>query len=57
VIPQWWKIGKARHEPLERRVELGRIEKAEQAAQGIVAGYAVRELEEAAQERLFRRGK
>ena len=49
-------LGEVRHELLKRSAKLGRIEKAEQTAEGIVAGRAMLELEKAAQERLFRRG-
>ena len=45
------------HEPLEHSLELFSIEQAEQAAEGIVAGQAVLELEETAQERLLRHRK
>jgi len=56
-LPQHPKIsGKARHEPLECGAELGWIEKAEEAAGAFVAGHAVLEREETAQERLFRLG-
>jgi hypothetical protein len=43
-----------RHEPLKHRAESGRIEQPKQPAEGVVAGYAVLQLEKAAQRRLFR---
>jgi len=46
-------FGELRHEPPEGGAEPGGVKKAEQAAEGVVAGNAVFELEEAAQERLF----
>jgi hypothetical protein len=49
--------GKLRHEPLKCSPELLRVEPAEQAAEGVVAGQAVLELEETAQERLLRHRK
>ena len=46
--------GKRRHEPLKRRLELLRIEPAEQPADAVVAGQAIGKLEETAQEWLLR---
>jgi hypothetical protein len=48
-------IGKPPHEALENRAELLGVKQAEQAAEGVVAGQAALQLEEAAQERLLRR--
>jgi hypothetical protein len=39
-------LGKSRHEPLERRAELGRIEQPEQPAEGIMTGQTVLQTEE-----------
>ena len=50
-------VRKLRHEPLKHGAELRRIEQPEQPAEGVVTGDALLQLEEAAQERLFRFGK
>ena len=49
-------FGEPCHEPLEHGTELLRVKQAEQAAEGVVAGQAILELEEATQERLLRHG-
>jgi hypothetical protein len=46
-------LGKRRHEALKAGAELIRIETAEQAAEGVVAGRAVRQIEELAQEKFL----
>jgi hypothetical protein len=46
--------GKLRHEPLKCSPELLRVEPAEQATEGVMAGQAIGKLEETAQERLLR---
>jgi hypothetical protein len=50
----WLSLGKSCHEPLEGSAELLRVEQAEQAAERIMAGQTVLELEDAAQEWLLR---
>jgi hypothetical protein len=49
-------FGELCHEPLEHGGELLRVKQAQQAAEGVVAGQAILELEEATQEGLHRHG-
>ena len=49
-------LGECRHEALERRTELGRIEQPEQPTECVMAGQTVVQTEELAQEWLFRLG-
>ena len=49
-------FGEPCHEPLEDGTELLGVKQAEQAAEGVVAGQAILQLEEATQERLLRYG-
>jgi hypothetical protein len=49
-------LGECRHEALERRTELGRIEQPEQPAECVMAGQTVVQTEELTQEWLVRLG-